>query len=108
MGTYTEVPLNNYAALLGLKQNFAFPAWARQPNYFRGWLLWLGMESFVITPKTPHEREAVQHFLRTEHLKARVLSDEEEEDLGMLLLMSEVDPNDTVPESEIRKIFSVA
>ena len=66
------------------------------------------MESFVITPKTPHEREAVQHFLRTEHLKARVLSDEEKEDLGMLLLMSEVDPNDTVPESEIRKMLAAA
>jgi hypothetical protein len=81
---------------------------ARQRNYFRLWLLWLGMESFVITPKTPREREAVQRFLRTEHLKARVLTDEEKEDLGMLLLMSEVDPNNTVPESEIRKMFADA
>ena len=64
------------------------------------------MESFVITPKTSYERETLQRFLVTEHLKARVLTDEEKEDIGMMLLMSEVDPNDTVPEEEIRKILA--
>ena len=66
------------------------------------------MESFVITPKTSYERETLQRFLVTEHLKARVLTDEEKEDIGMMLLMSEVDPNDTVPEEEIRKILADA
>jgi hypothetical protein len=66
------------------------------------------MESFVITPQTPYERETLQRFLVTEHLKARVLTDEEKEDIGMMLLMSEVDPNDTVPEEEIRKILADA
>jgi hypothetical protein len=30
---------------------FAFPARARQPNYFRVWLLWLGMERLYKTDK---------------------------------------------------------
>ena len=64
------------------------------------------MESFIITPKTPHEAEKLRSFLANIHLPAKVLTDEEKEDLGMMLLMSEVDISDTVSEKEIRKILS--
>ncbi|HWF44305.1 MAG TPA: hypothetical protein VG537_06665 [Candidatus Kapabacteria bacterium] len=64
------------------------------------------MESFVITPKTAAEYEQVTRFLTQSHIPAKVLTDEEKEDIGMLLLMSEVDLNDTVSEAEIRKILA--
>ncbi|MDP4200993.1 MAG: hypothetical protein Q8922_15495 [Bacteroidota bacterium] len=64
------------------------------------------MQSYVITPQNPAEQQQLAQFLATSHLRSRVLSDEEKEDIGMLLLMSEVDPNDTVPEEEIRKILA--
>jgi hypothetical protein len=64
------------------------------------------MESYVITPKNPSERQQLAQFLTQSHIPARVLTDEEKENIGMMLLMSEVDPKDTVPEGEIRKILA--
>lgn len=64
------------------------------------------MNSYVITPQNPVEQQQLTQFLATTRLRSKVLSDEEKEDIGMLLLMSEVDPNDTVPEEEIRKILA--
>ena len=63
------------------------------------------MQSYVITPKNSVEEQQLAQFLRHSHLPAKVLSDEEKEDLGMLMLLAEVDRNDTVGEEEIRKIL---
>jgi hypothetical protein len=60
----------------------------------------------VITPKNPAEQEELTRFLATAHLAAKVLSDEEKEDIGLMLLMSEVETNDTVSEEAIRKILT--
>jgi hypothetical protein len=64
------------------------------------------MESYVITPKTQDEAEQLQRFLAEAHLNAKILTDEEKEDLGMMILMSEVDTSDIVSEDEIRKVLS--
>ena len=64
------------------------------------------MESFVITPKNLAEQELLRSFLAQSHLDAKVLTDEEKEDLGLLLLMSEVDTSDTVDEERIQKILT--
>lgn len=86
------------------------PAWVPGPlrrHEARGVSVTLtSMNSYVITPKNPNEQEQIMRFLTQAHLSARVLTDEEKEDIGMMLLMSEVDPKDTVPEGEIRKILA--
>jgi hypothetical protein len=64
------------------------------------------MESYVITPKTQDEAEQLQRFLAQAHLNAKILTDEEKEDLGMMMLLAEVDTKETVSEDEIRKILS--
>lgn len=64
------------------------------------------MESFVITPKNAAEHEQLTRFLSQSHIPAKILTEEEKEDMGMLLLLSEVDTNETVSEEEIRKILT--
>lgn len=64
------------------------------------------MQSYVVTPKNATEQQQLAQFLTQSHIPARVLTDEEKEDIGMLLLMSEVDVNDTVSEEEVRKILA--
>ncbi len=63
------------------------------------------MQSYVITPQNAIEQQQLAQFLTQSHIPAKVLTDEEKEDIGMLLLMSEVDVNDTVSEEEVRKIL---
>ena len=64
------------------------------------------MNSYVITPQNSGEQHELAQFLTRSHIPSKILTDEEKEDIGMMLLMSEVDPNDTVPEEEIRKILA--
>jgi len=50
--------------------------------------------------------KAVQIFVKNkEQEKYSSLTDEEKEDIGLLALMQEGDPEDTVPEDEIFKIL---
>lgn len=63
------------------------------------------MQSYVLTPQNQAEQQQLAQFLTQSHIPAKVLTDEEKEDIGMLLLMSEVDVNDTVSEEEVRKIL---
>jgi hypothetical protein len=50
--------------------------------------------------------KAVRFFVeQKEREKFNMLSDDEKEDLGLLLLMQNLDPSDTVPEEEIMKIL---
>ncbi len=50
--------------------------------------------------------KAVRYFVeQKEREKFNMLSDDEKEDLGLLLLMQNLDPSDTVPEEEIMKIL---
>ena len=63
------------------------------------------MNSYVITPKNSIEQEALAKFLAHSGLSAKELDEEVKEDLGLLLLMSEGDPNETVPEAEVLKVL---
>ena len=64
------------------------------------------MESVIITPKDDKQLSDLKKFIAASHMEAKILTDEETEDLGLLMLMSEVDRNDLVPEEEIMKILA--
>jgi hypothetical protein len=63
------------------------------------------MESYVITPKNNVEQQHIARFIAEERLNARILSEEDKEDIAMLRFMAEGDPSDTVPEEEVMKIL---
>ncbi len=63
------------------------------------------MRTYVITPRTADEQRQLAQFLEHSHLSARVLSDEEKEDIAMLHFMSEGDPSETVSEEEVMKML---
>ena len=63
------------------------------------------MQSYVITPQSPAEQQQLTQFLERSHLTAKVLTDDEKEDIAMLRFMSEGDPNETVPEEDVMKIL---
>ena len=57
-------------------------------------------------PKDSRQQELLRSFFAQSRLDAKVLTDEEKEDLGMLLLMSEVNITETVDEDRITKILT--
>jgi hypothetical protein len=63
------------------------------------------MQSLLITPAREEDIGLIERLLERINARFRVLSEDEKEDIGMLTLMSEGDPNDTVPEEEVMKIL---
>jgi hypothetical protein len=61
------------------------------------------MKSIVITPRNKSEFEFVSNLVKKLGLAAKTLSIEEKEDLGLGLLMREVDRNSKVKKSTILK-----
>ena len=61
------------------------------------------MKSIVITPKNARELKFVSELLEKLGITSRVLDEEEKEDLGMSILMDEVDRNVKVSREEIMK-----
>ena len=59
------------------------------------------MKSIVITPKDTKELNFVSELLQKMGISSKVLSEEEKEDAGLLLMMQESDKNDTVSREEI-------
>ncbi len=59
------------------------------------------MKSLVITPKDTKELNLVSELLQKMGISSKVLSEEEKEDAGLLLMMQEADKNDTVSREEI-------
>ena len=59
------------------------------------------MKSLVITPKDANELNFVSELLQKMGISSKVLSDEEKEDAGLLVMMQEADKNDTVSRQEI-------
>lgn len=66
------------------------------------------MESVIITPKNESQLSELKKFIASSHLEAKVLSDEDKEDIGLQILMSEADMNDLVSEDEVMKILAQA
>lgn len=61
------------------------------------------MQTILIETKDASEYSLITALLERMKIRMKVLnlSDEDKEDLGLLLLMQEADLNDLVPESEI-------
>ncbi len=61
------------------------------------------MESLIITPANSEELALIKAVLRKMNLKIMVLSDEEKEDMGLGLLMSQADRSKTISREEVMK-----
>ncbi len=59
------------------------------------------MKSLVITPKDAKELNFVSELLQKMGISLKILSEEEKEDAGLLIMMQEADKNDTVSRQEI-------
>ena len=59
------------------------------------------MSSIVINPKNPQELQFISELLQKLGVDAKVLSDEDTEDLGLAVLMRDVDRSDLAFEDEI-------
>ncbi|MEQ6118068.1 hypothetical protein [Reichenbachiella sp. MALMAid0571] len=59
------------------------------------------MSSIVINPKNEEELKFVSELLQKLGVASKVLSDEELEDLGLSMLMKDVDRSEVVLEDEI-------
>ena len=64
------------------------------------------MESVIITPRDEAQLNDLKKFIAASHMDAKILTDEEKEDMGLLMLMSEADMTDLVSEEEIMKILA--
>ena len=61
------------------------------------------MESIVINPKTKDEAKAITDLLEKMNISSKVITDEEKEDMGLAMMMKEVDFNDLVSRDEVMK-----
>ena len=59
------------------------------------------MSSIVINPKNPQELQFISELLQKLGVDAKVLSYEDTEDLGLAVLMRDVDRSDLASEDEI-------
>jgi hypothetical protein len=59
------------------------------------------MESIVINPKTKIEAKLINDFLEKMNISSKVLTDEEKEDMGLVMMMKETDMDDLVSREEI-------
>ena len=64
------------------------------------------MVSIIITPQNESQLNDLKKFIMNSRMEAKILTDEEKEDIGLLMLMSEADMNDLVSEEEIMKILA--
>jgi len=61
------------------------------------------MESIVISPKSKDEAKLITDLLEKMNITAKVITDEEKEDMGLLMMMKEVDRSDKVSYEEVMK-----
>jgi len=61
------------------------------------------MKSIVVTPKSRSEFEFLSNLFKKLGLSTKTLSEEEKEDIGLSLLMCEVDRTKKVKESTVLK-----
>ncbi|PIQ49719.1 MAG: hypothetical protein COW03_03500 [Cytophagales bacterium CG12_big_fil_rev_8_21_14_0_65_40_12] len=65
------------------------------------------MSSIVVNPKNIEEFQFLTELLKKLNIEAKVLSDEQVEDLGLSFLMKEADKNDIVSKEEIMSKLGV-
>lgn len=61
------------------------------------------METFIVTPKTKAEAKLLKDIFEKMKIPAKVLSDEEKEDLGLAMMMKEADRSSKVSRDTIMK-----
>lgn len=61
------------------------------------------MEAILITPQTKKELQFLKTLLQNLNVKSRIIEEEEKEDLGLALLMKDVDRNEIVSRDSIMK-----
>ncbi|MBS1529536.1 MAG: hypothetical protein JSU01_04445 [Bacteroidetes bacterium] len=61
------------------------------------------MESIVITPKTRDEARIITDLLAKMKIDSQIITDEEKEDMGLLLMMKEADRSEKVSREEVMK-----
>ena len=61
------------------------------------------MESIVISPKTKDEAKLITALLERMRISSKIITDEEKEDLGLLMMMKEVDRSEKVSYEEVMK-----
>jgi hypothetical protein len=59
------------------------------------------MSSIVVSPKSQKEFQFISELLSKLGVRSKVLSDEELEDLGLAVMMKDVDRSEVVSEDEI-------
>lgn len=59
------------------------------------------MSSIVIRPKNPEELKFISQLLKKLGVQSKVLSEEELEDIGLSILLKEVDRKETVSEKTV-------
>ncbi|WP_370087865.1 hypothetical protein [Ekhidna sp.] len=59
------------------------------------------MDSIVINPKNREELKLIKTLLAKMKVKSKILTEEEMEDLGLSILMRDIDRTDTVSEKDI-------
>lgn len=59
------------------------------------------MESIVISPKTKDEAKLITDLLQKMNISSKVITDEEKEDMGLVMMMKETDMDDLVSREEI-------
>jgi len=59
------------------------------------------MESLIVTPRNKTEFQLIFDLLQKMHISKRVLTQEEQEDLGLGLLMQQADRTQTVSREEV-------
>ena len=61
------------------------------------------MESIVIRPKTRDEAKLITDLLEKMNISLKVITDEEKEDMGLLMMMKEIDRGEKVSYEEMMK-----
>lgn len=61
------------------------------------------MESIVINPRTKIEAKIITDLLEKMNISSKIITDEEKEDLGLLMMMKETDRNEKVSRDEVIK-----
>jgi len=61
------------------------------------------MESIVVNPKTIDEVKFITTLLEKMNISSKVITDEEKEDIGLIMMMKEIDRSDKVSREEVMK-----
>jgi hypothetical protein len=61
------------------------------------------MESIIISPKTKNEVKLITDLLGKMNIASKVITEEEKEDMGLIMMMKEVDRNEKVSYEEVMK-----